>query len=50
MGVSEAYSKPLTSKMKRYAKNVNGFGPLTFFAKKKKKKKKSILDIGQGSE
>ena len=42
---SEAYSEPCqASKMERFAKQVNVFQPLTFFAKR------SILNVWQGSE
>ena len=42
---TEAYSEPCqTSKIESFAKIVNGFMPLTIFAKR------SILDVWQGSE
>ena len=42
---TEAFTEPRrTSKMKRFAKIVNNWKPLTFFAKR------SILDVWQGSE
>ena len=42
---SEAYSEPYQlSKMERFAKIINGFQPLTIFAKQ------SILDVWQDSE